>query len=222
MVSKGLWSYRDESRAARIAILPTVGRDHECSYLPCINTHLRCIVVLRLARYLVVLLPPQLDLRPSEMESSNHWQTIRPWTNRISLQVKELTSISATFLLTSVSPGLDTTLSSSDEPQPSHANPAQAPTPTHLPRSLREVLRRGLAVKVNGVPWPKVVPHIEDDDSEAIIILYGFLPARTYDIELSIAPDEEPLRKQIATRQGIMIGSPPHQAIYSLSCRYTV
>ena len=137
------------------------------------------------------------------MDSNNHWQTIRPWTNRISLQVKELTSISATFLLTSVSPGLDTTLSSSDEPQSIHANPAQESTPTDLPRSLREILRRGLTVKVNGTPWPKVVPHIEDDDSEAIIILYGFLPARTYDIELSIAPDEEPLRKQIETRQGI-------------------
>lgn len=157
---------------------------------------------------------PHLDLQPSEMENNNHWQTIRPWTNRISLRVKELTSISATFLLTSVSPGLDTTLSN-DEPQPSHANSAQASAPVDLRRSLRDVLRRGLTVKVNGVPWPKVVPHIEDDDSEAIIILYGFLPARTYDIELSIAPDEEPLRKQIATRQGIMIASPLYQAIYS-------
>lgn len=137
------------------------------------------------------------------MDSNSHWQTIRPWTNRISLQVKELTSISATFLLTSVSPGLDTSLSSSDEPQSSHANSAQASTPVDLPRSLREILRRGLTVKVNSAPWPKVVPHIEDDDSEAIIILYGFLPARTYDIELSIAPDEEPLRKQIATQPGI-------------------
>lgn len=137
------------------------------------------------------------------MDSNSHWQTIRPWTNRISLQVKELTSISATFLLTSVSPGLDKTLTSNDEPQSSHANATQASTPTDLPRSLREILRRGLTVKVNGTPWPKVVPHIEDDDSEAIIILYGFLPARTYDVELSIAPDEEPLRKQIATRQGI-------------------
>ena len=148
------------------------------------------------------------------MDSNSHWQTIRPWTNRISLQVKELTSISATFLLTSVSPGLDTALSSSDEPQPSHANTTQASTSTGLPRSLRETLRRGLTVKLNGAPWPKVVPHIEDDDSEAIIILYGLLPARTYDIELSIAPDEEPLRNQIATRQGILVHSRLHRAIH--------
>lgn len=157
------------------------------------------------------------------MDSNSHWQTIRPWTNRISLQVKELTSISATFLFTSVSPGLDTTASSSDELQPNHVNTAQASTPTDLLRSLREILRRGLTVKVNGASWPKVVPHIEDDDSEAIIILYGFLPARTYDIELSIAPDEEPLRKQISTRQGILVDSPLHQAIYPiLSRRSTV
>ena len=212
MGSKCLWSYRDEPSAATIKTLSKLRGDSEYSCLFCIIILFQCIVVLRLVRYLV-LLPPHLDLRPSEMESNSHWQTIRPWTNRISLQVKELTSISATFLLTSVSSGLDTTLSSSDEPQPSHANSAQTSTPTDLLRSLREVLRRGLTVKVNGVPWPKVVPHIEDDDSEAIIILYGFLPARTYDIELSIAPDEEPLRKQIATRQGIMIGSPLHQAI---------
>lgn len=42
--------------------------------------------------------------------------------------------------------------------------------------------------------------HIDDDaDSEAIVILYGLHPARTYDIELALVAGEESIRGKIST-----------------------
>lgn len=68
------------------------------------------------------------------------------------------------------------------------------------PLSMSELLRKGLAVKLNNAPWPKVVMHIDDDaDMEAIVILYGLHPSRQYDIELALVASEEAIRGQIVT-----------------------
>ena len=52
--------------------------------------------------------------------TSGHWETIRPWTDRISLQVKELTSVSVTFVLTSA-------VASADEAVPLLVEHLEAP-----------------------------------------------------------------------------------------------
>ena len=65
---------------------------------------------------------------------------------------------------------------------------------------MSDLLGRGLAVKINNTPWQRVVMHIDDDaDTEAIIILYGLHPARTYDVELALVATEESIRGKVST-----------------------
>lgn len=125
------------------------------------------------------------------------WRSIRPW-NRLTLHVREITPVSATFILSS-SIGLRTWDDADDCDDSDHAGPSQPRHPLKA-LSMSELLGKGLAVKVNNSPWQRVVMHIDDDvDSEAIVILYGLHPARTYDIELALVAGEETIRGKIST-----------------------
>ena len=62
-----------------------------------------------------------------------------------------------------------------------------------------DVLSKGLSVKVNGTPWQRVILKMDDVLDEAIIILYGLMPSRQYDVELGILPGEASVRGQITT-----------------------
>jgi len=65
---------------------------------------------------------------------------------------------------------------------------------------MSELLGKGLAVKINNAPWQRVVMHIDDDaDTEAIVILYGLHPARTYDVELALVATEDLIRGKVST-----------------------
>ncbi|KAI0293963.1 hypothetical protein BC826DRAFT_1013477 [Russula brevipes] len=57
----------------------------------------------------------------------------------------------------------------------------------------------GVSVKVNGSPWRKCLARLADDADEAMIIIYGLMPGRLYDIELGIIPGDEKLKGQIVT-----------------------
>ncbi len=67
------------------------------------------------------------------------------------------------------------------------------------PQIVSDVLSKGLSVKVNGTPWQRVLMRIDDEADEAVIILYGLMPGRQYDIELGIVPNEKTLRSQVTT-----------------------
>lgn len=130
------------------------------------------------------------------------WRNIRPW-NRLTLHVREITPVSVTFILSS-SIALRTwdDASGEDFEDSDHAGPSQLPPPKlpTKPILMSELLGQGLAVKVNNAPWPSVVMHIDDDtDVEAIVILYGLHPARTYDVELALVAGEETIRGKIST-----------------------
>lgn len=130
------------------------------------------------------------------------WRSIRPW-NRLTLHVREITPVSVTFILSS-SIALRTwdDASGDDFEDSDHAGPSQLPPPKlpMKPISMSELLGKGLAVKVNNAPWQRVVMHIDDDaDVEAIVILYGLHPARTYDVELALVAGEETIRGKIST-----------------------
>jgi hypothetical protein len=126
------------------------------------------------------------------------WKSIRPW-NRLTLHVREITPVSATFILSS-SLALRVWDDAEDLEEPDNAGPSQPAKPPMKPLSMSELLRKGLAVKVNSAPWQKVVMHIDDDtDMEAIVILYGLLPACQYDIELALVAGEETIRGKIIT-----------------------
>ncbi len=116
-----------------------------------------------------------LDQRPSR------WQSIRPWHPRISLSVSDITSVSATFLISSLSSNI------------THDPDDDTPTPS------TGALSKGVSVKVNGTLWRKCLARLADDADEAMIIIYGLMPGRHYDIELGLIPGDEKLKHQIVT-----------------------
>jgi len=127
-----------------------------------------------------------------EMATCSGWETIRPWTNRIAIQVKELTSISATFILSSA------TAADAGDGELAALHDADA-TPQPSQKSVGEVLARGFTIKVNNGSWNSYFLSVEEDGSEAVIILHGLRPGRHYEIELALEQDESPLRKDFAT-----------------------
>ncbi|KAG8798843.1 hypothetical protein FRC18_008519, partial [Serendipita sp. 400] len=122
--------------------------------------------------------------------ASRQWQTIRPWVDRVSIQVKELTSVSATFILTSASAG-------DDEDIDQHLAALQVDSEGAHPsqKSIRSILSRGFTLKVNSSGWNNYFLNVEEDGSEAVIILYGLRPGRQYEVEFIIEQEESPLRK---------------------------
>ncbi|KAG8797633.1 hypothetical protein FRC17_007691, partial [Serendipita sp. 399] len=134
--------------------------------------------------------------------TSRQWQTIRPWVDRVSIQVKELTSVSATFLLAPASAAdeedidqhlaaLQVVESESSSSNSSSAHPSQ--------KSIRSILSRGFTLKVNSAGWNNYFLNVEEDESEAVMILYGLRPGRQYEVEFTIEQEESPLRKDIVT-----------------------
>lgn len=125
------------------------------------------------------------------------WHSIRPWSRRFALSVREITSVSATFILSSTFNSTEPTLASlgltildEEENDSSQRN-----------RVVADTLAKGLAVKVNNSPWQRVLLRVDDEVDEALIIVFGLIPGRQYDIELGITPRDESLRSQITTDQ---------------------
>ena len=118
-------------------------------------------------------------------EQQSKWHFIRPWHPRLSLFVKEITSVSATFVIVSLA-GRD------------HFEPDDGPASTSSQSVVPDPLSKGVSVKVNGTPWPKCLARLSDNADEAMIIVYGLMPGRHYDIELGLIAGEK-LRGRIVT-----------------------
>ena len=133
------------------------------------------------------------------------WHSVRPWHPTLSLSVREITSVSVTFILSSPYSANDSAnqdlaslaLTSSDEDDQSRDSAST--TDTAQSQVVSDILAKGLSVKVNGTPWQRVFLKMDDVLDEAIIILYGLMPARQYDVELGILPGETSVRGQITT-----------------------
>ncbi|KAI0765315.1 hypothetical protein C8Q74DRAFT_1045058 [Fomes fomentarius] len=133
------------------------------------------------------------------------WHSVRPGHPTLSLSVREITSVSVTFILSSpysasdpANPDLASLgLSSSDDDDQSRDSSSTSDTTQS--QVVSDILAKGLSVKVNGTPWKRVILKMDDMLDEAVIILYGLMPARQYDIELGILPDQASVRSQITT-----------------------
>ena len=133
------------------------------------------------------------------------WHAIRPGHPSLGLSVREITSVSVTFILSSPYSAHDSQstdlaslgLSSSDDDDQSRDSASTADTAQG--QVVSDILAKGLSVKVNGTPWQRVILKMDDVLDEAIIILYGLMPARQYDVELGILPAEASVRSQITT-----------------------
>lgn len=129
--------------------------------------------------------------------STSQWHAVRPWTPRFVLTVREVTSVSATFILSS-------DLSTSSDPPLASLGLAPADDDDNLEDLplVSDALGRGLSVNVNGATWKRVLVRMDDEGDEAIIILYGLMPGRQYDIELGIVSmeGEEVLHSRMVTQ----------------------
>lgn len=161
------------------------------------------------------MLDQEMSSQPSTSTPAHHWRTIRPWSPHFLLTVREITSVSATFVLSSslsttvqpdtsfsasaitalVHPGLN-----SDDEEEEDESTIQASSVARNPVS--EALSRGLAVNVNGATWKRVLMRMDDAGDEAILVLYGLMPGRQYDIELGVVSGdgEEVIHSRMVTQ----------------------
>ena len=140
------------------------------------------------------------------------WQIIRPWAPSLCLAVREITSVSATFILSSTlsdretdpslaSRGLnaaaDSDLQETEPVASSSAIPSslcsnnEESLKSRTRSFIADALANGLAVTVNGSPWPRVFIRIDEQSDEAVIIVYALMPGRQYDIELGLIPNDQ-------------------------------
>lgn len=137
-------------------------------------------------------------------QSADQWNSIRPWIRRFALSVHQVSSVSATFTLKSalsaqpLDPALESLLEDEeDEPAfPSSDLPGSAAAGA---RAVSDALTQGLSVKVNSSPWQRVLLRVDEESDEAIIIVFGLMPGRQYDVELGISHPHESLRSKITT-----------------------
>lgn len=136
-------------------------------------------------------------------QSADHWHSIRPWIHRFILSVNHVSSVSATFTLKSaltaepLDPALESLLE--EEQDESHCGSTDHADTFARSRTVSDALTRGLSVKVNSSPWQRVLLRIDEESDKAVIIVFGLMPGRQYDVELGIAHPQEPLRSQITT-----------------------
>lgn len=120
-------------------------------------------------------------------DSPAKWHSIRPWHPRLALSVTEITSVSVTFVVSSLSSNI----------LRHHDNLDLDDDDTPIPDT--DTLSKGISINVNGTPWRKCLARLADDADEATIIIHGLLPGIHYDIELGIIPGDEKLKGQIVT-----------------------
>lgn len=139
---------------------------------------------------------------PAMDQSVDKWHSIRPWIHRFALSVDQVSSVSATFTLKSslapkpLDPALESLLE--DERDESSCAPTEHSDPSTRSRVVSDALTQGLSVKVNSSPWQRVLLRVDEETDEAIIIVFGLMPGRQYDVQLGINHRQE-LRSQIFT-----------------------
>jgi len=135
-----------------------------------------------------------------DQSAADTWHSIRPWIHRFALSVDQVSSVSATFTLKSAlsAKPLDPILESLVEDERGDTSCAPTDSSTR-PRAVSDALTQGLSVKVNSSPWQRVLLKVNEECDEAIIIVFGLMPGRQYDVELGITHQEESLRSHIIT-----------------------
>jgi len=156
---------------------------------------------------------PDSSQGTSSPSQPSDWYSVRPWAPSLTLSVREITSVSATFILSSTLNGdIDSSLASVgleagevDQERPTddtNGSISQASLSERKPSSVvADALAKGLSVNVNGSAWPRAFIRIDDQLDEAVIIIYALMPGRQYDIELALASTGQPSlgRRQVTT-----------------------
>lgn len=149
------------------------------------------------------------------LDSLSEWHTIRPGKPPLSLSVREITSVSVTFILSSTfsdfgadaepflaSLGLAAEDNDNDEDDrgDDETDDSGSAEPKK-PSVISEVLAKGLSVNVNSATWKNVYIHIDEKTDEAVIIIYNLMPGKKYDIDLGLVQGGQSnnIRRQVVT-----------------------
>jgi len=129
---------------------------------------------------------------------SSEWHQVRPWS--LALYVKAITSVSVTFVLTS------SRRTFTDDSEPSLALFGLSPNDEedcegNKSPIIVDALAQGITVRVNDTPWQRVLVHIDEQTDEAVVVIYGLMPGKSYEIDLRLLRDEhtETITGQITT-----------------------
>lgn len=138
------------------------------------------------------------------------WRSIRPWLPPLSLSIREITSVSVTFILSSnvtdLTGDLEPSLASLaliTAEENTEEDRAEGSSTLELKKKsiISDALAKGLSVNVNSSPWQRVFIRIDDVADEAVIIIYGLMPGRHYDVDLGLVQGDSnnKLRRQVTT-----------------------
>ncbi|KAF8632852.1 hypothetical protein AX17_004700 [Amanita inopinata Kibby_2008] len=138
-----------------------------------------------------------MSLHGSPSADISAWRSVRPWAPPLSLIVREVSSVTATFILSfavaDVNRDIASLIASADEENDNEAdndddngNKDSKKRFSYISR----ILAKGLfSVNVNGSPWQRLFIRVADSADEAVIIIYGLLPGRQYEIDLGLVQD---------------------------------
>ncbi|KAJ3893586.1 hypothetical protein GG344DRAFT_42938 [Lentinula edodes] len=143
------------------------------------------------------------------------WSSIRPWIPPLSLSVREITSVSVTFVLSAATSdqnsetdlsladlGLSAEDMHEDEDGADDEDTSTSELDAKKPLSMvSSALNGGLSVEVDRSSWRRVFIRIDDKADEAVIIVYGLLPGRQYEIVLELVQGghTNSIRQQVTT-----------------------
>lgn len=143
------------------------------------------------------------------------WSSIRPWIPPLSLSVREITSVSVTFVLSAASsdPNSETELSLAvlgistedlHEDEDGADDEDASASESEAKKTISVVstaLAGGLSVEVDRSSWRRVFIRIDDKADEAVIIVYGLMPGRQYEIVLELVQGGQTnsIRQQVTT-----------------------
>jgi hypothetical protein len=158
----------------------------------------------------------------------SEWHTIRPGKPPLSLSVREITSVSATFILSSTFSDLggeaepflaSLGLAVEDENEEDDGDDETDDSNSTEPKKtsvISEVLAKGLSVNVNSTIWKGVYIRIDDKADEAVIIIYGLMPGRQYDIDLGLVQGGQSnnIRRQVITDGALHLRAYASQSYY--------
>ncbi len=142
----------------------------------------------------------------SEATNSAGWHSIRPWIPPLTLSVREITSVSVTFILSATSSGdTDPLLACLGiEAQETEDGVEIEENERKKPLIVSAALAGGLSVEVDRSAWRRVFIRIDDKADEAVIIIYGLMPGRQYDVDLELVQGghKNNIRRQVVTELG--------------------
>ncbi|KAK7036612.1 hypothetical protein VNI00_011545 [Paramarasmius palmivorus] len=144
------------------------------------------------------------------------WTAIRPWIPPLSLSVREITSVSVTFILSASSTPLagdpdlaalglsieDSSRTEEDDDEDGDSTTNSESETKKSPSIVSRALAGGLSVEVDRAAWRRVFIRIDDKADEAVIIVYGLMPGRQYDVDLELVQGQTMSRQVITQDDG--------------------